>query len=293
MAIEHEHTRVELLHADDEARYLLSDPRAIAAILRQLIEAHALVSARLRPGTDSFITAILGVADDGESLVIDASREASINARIAGGAENQEGGGKTVGEDRAEDDNAAASGAQAGDSTQAVLLDCVTQLDRVRIQFSLHDLQLTSSEGSAAFRAARPHQLLRLQRREFYRLQAPVTQSLTCTLPLRHTDGIVRSADLRVLDISGGGVAIAVPPADAVLEAGMELMDCQLKLPGSAPIPARLSVRNLFRITTRNGIEMLRAGCQFTHMPRGAEDAIQRYILKVERERNARQSAFR
>ena len=276
MAIEHEHTRVELIHADDQARYLLSDPRAIVAILRQLIEAHALVSARLRPGSDAFITAILGVAEDGESLVIDASREEAINARISAAAENPRG-----------------SDTQAEDPDQAVILDCVTQLDRIRIQFSLHKLQLSSSEGSAAFRAALPHQLLRLQRREFYRLQAPVTQSLTCTLPLRHTDGAVRSADLRVLDISGGGVAIAVPPADAALEAGMELMDFQLKLPGSAPIPARLSVRNLFRITTGNGIEMLRAGCQFTHMPPGAEDAIQRYILKVERARNARQRALR
>ena len=287
MAIEHEHTRVELLHADDEARYLLSDPRAIAAILRQLIEAHALVSARLRPGTDSFITAILGVADDGESLVIDASRDDAINARIIAGAEGPAAGDPEAQGEGLDEDVA------AQDSSQAVVLDCVTQLDRVRIQFSLHELQLTSSEGSGAFRAALPQQLLRLQRREFYRLQAPVTQSLTCTLPLRHTDGAVRSADLRVLDISGGGVAIAVPPADAVLEAGMELMDCQLKLPGSAPIPARLSVRNLFRITTRNGIEMLRAGCQFTHMPRGAEDTIQRYILKVERARNARQRALR
>ena len=281
MAIEHEHTRVELIHADDEARYLLSDRREIAAILRQLIEAHALLSARLRPGTDTFITAILGVAEDGESLVIDASRDDAINARIMGEARNP-----TAGASRAED-------AATTDPDQAVVLDCVTQLDRVRIQFGLKSLQLTSSEGSAAFRAALPQQLLRLQRREFYRLQAPVTQSLTCTLPLRHTDGVVRNADLRVLDISGGGVAIAVPPADAMLEAGMELMDCQLKLPGSAPIPARLSVRNLFRITTPNGIEMLRAGCQFTHMPRGAEDTIQRYILKVERARNARQRALR
>ena len=56
----------------------------------------------------------------------------------------------------------------------------------------------------------------------------------------------------------------------------------------SRPIPARLVVRNLFRITNRSGAELLRAGCEFADMPRGAEDAIQRYILKVERERNAR-----
>ena len=264
MAIEHAHTRVELIHADDEARYLLNDPLEIVAILRQLIEARALIGARLKPGAESFLTAILAVAEDGESLVIDASRDTLINERLAAGIDDP-----------------------------AALLDCVTQLDKVRIQFALKVLQLTSSEGSTAFRAARPQQLLRLQRREFYRLQAPVTQSLSCTLPLRHADGSVRSADVRVLDLSGGGVAIAVPPAGLAFEPGMEFPGCQLSLPGSAPIPARLTVRNLFRITTRNGIEMLRAGCQFTDMPRGADDAIQRYILKVERERNARQRTFR
>ena len=41
-------------------------------------------------------------------------------------------------------------------------------------------------------------------------------------------------------------------------------------------------------VASCSGAELLRAGCEFADMPRGAEDAIQRYILKVERERNAR-----
>ena len=74
------------------------------------------------------------------------------------------------------------------------------------------------------------------------------------------------------------------PETETLVEWALEL-----RLPDTAPIPARLVVRNLFRITRRGGAEVLRAGCEFADLPRGAEDVIQRYILRVERTRNARE----
>lgn len=112
---------------------------------------------------------------------------------------------------------------------------------------------------------------------------------MSCTLALPRVDGSRREAELRILDISGGGVAIAVPPVGVHFEPGTEFPDSLLRLPDTAPISARLVVRNLFRITRRGGAEVLRAGCEFADLPRGAEDAIQRYILRAERTRNARE----
>lgn len=97
---------------------------------------------------------------------------------------------------------------------------------------------------------------------------------------------------LRIIDISGGGIAIAVPPAETPFSPGDEFSGCWIKLPDSPPISARLTVRNLFRLTTPNGIGMLRAGCEFSDMPRGADEAIQRYIFKIERQRSARQRSL-
>jgi c-di-GMP-binding flagellar brake protein YcgR len=258
MAIEQELTRVELLQADDVSKYVLKNEREILSIMRQLVDARSLVSARLVPGTDAFLSAILRVADDGHSLILDGSPDVLMNDRIE----------------------------------RAAQLDCVTQLDKVRIQFRLERPTLEAFGSSPAFRAPLPGELLRLQRREFYRLQAPVTQSLTCTVPLPEAGGSMREMTLRIIDISGGGIAIAVPPEGVPFAPGSEFAGCQIRLPDSAPIPARLIVRNLFRLTTRNGVEMLRAGCEFSDMPRGADEIIQRYILKIERERSARQRAL-
>lgn len=48
-------------------------------------------------------------------------------------------------------------------------------------------------------------------------------------------------------------------------------------------------MRNLFRVTNRDGSVTLRAGCEFTQLSGNMAATIQRYILKIERERNARE----
>ena len=255
MSIDHEDTRIELIHAEDEAKYLLRDSREILAILKNIVAARALVSARLAPGRESYLSALIDAHEGEDGVLLDASADPAQNARIL----------------------------------RAEALDCVTQLDKVRIQFALKGARLVDEGGSPGFRCALPDSLLRLQRREFYRLQTPLSHGVTCTVALPQADGTRRNTELRILDISGGGVAIAVPPVGVRFEPGTEFPHCLLNLPDVPPIPSRLIVRNLFRITNRSGAELLRAGCEFADMPRGADDAIQRYILKVERERNARE----
>ena len=61
-----------------------------------------------------------------------------------------------------------------------------------------------------------------------------------------------------------------------------------LVLPDFGTIVTRLRIRNIFQVTNRTGVTMMRAGCQFVNLSASAENTIQRYILKTERERNAR-----
>jgi c-di-GMP-binding flagellar brake protein YcgR len=253
MTLDHQHTRIELLDADEEARYIVRDGLEILAIMRGLVASRALVSARLAPGRESVLSTLIEVADDGTSVLLDGSADPAQNVRMA----------------------------------RADALDCVTQLDKVRIQFQLREQRLIDEAGKPGLRAPLPDTLMRLQRREFYRLQTPLADSVTCTLQPR-AEGGGRETELRILDISGGGIAVAVPPVGMRFEKGDEFPGCLLRLPDAAPIPARLIVRNLFHITHRNGTGMLRAGCEFADLPRGAADVIQRYILRIERERSAR-----
>lgn len=255
MSIDSEQTRVELLQADDDERFLLRDALDIRHTLASLVAGRAMITAHLSPGNQSFLTALLELAEDGSILVLDGSTDEAINARFA----------------------------------QAAEVTCITQLNNVRIQFTVHNPAQIQLDGRPAFRAPLPAQVLRLQRREFYRLHTPVTQTVTCSIPVRNEGDDITTILVRIIDISGGGIAVAVPPSGIAFEPGMEFVDCTLRLPEGDPISTRLVVRNLFRLINRNGVEMLRAGCQFLDLPSNADTLIQRYILKIERERNARE----
>ena len=108
MSIDQEDTRIELIHAEDEAKYLLRDSREILAILKHIVSARALVSARLAPGRESYLSALIQVDDGEDGALLDASADPLQNERIL----------------------------------RAEALDCVTQLDKVRIQFLLRGQRL-------------------------------------------------------------------------------------------------------------------------------------------------------
>ncbi|MBS0543653.1 MAG: flagellar brake protein [Proteobacteria bacterium] len=253
MATEDHLTRVELLQADDESRFLLRDRLEIAHLLRRLAAERALVTAHLAPGSQSFLTMVLGLTAGEDAVMVDGSPSEAINQQIEG----------------------------------AEQLTCITQLDKVRVQFRLGPPSREAAQSGAVFSAPLPTEVLRLQRRDFFRLNTPVTQTVVCSIPLDAEQGSGRRVEMRILDISTGGIAIAVPPSGIALAPGMSFDGCQLKLPANEPISARLTVRNLFRLVTRNGTEMLRAGCQFTGLTPQAEGTIQRYIMKNERQRSA------
>lgn len=244
--------RIQPLPTVGLEKFLLRGRRQVRQLLQELIDHRALVSLYLLPGAESFLTAPVTLSDDEEWLYLDASIDAATNQR----------------------------------STQAGSLLCVTQLERIRIQFSLSGVSLTSLGGRTALKAAVPADILRLQRREFYRLPVPLSHPIACSLARIGAPGRV---DVRVLDIGAGGIAIQLPPGEISLELSQELPNCLLKLPEVEPITLSLEVRNIQRQASRSGIESLRVGCRFAALPRGADTAIQRYIFRVDRERSARE----
>jgi c-di-GMP-binding flagellar brake protein YcgR len=245
-------TKFELLQSDDYEQYLLHERREIAYVLRQLAARRSMITAYFGNSSRFIMSSVLSVSDDDRSVYLDLGNDAALN-------------------------NEAAS---------ADSLLCLTQLDKVKVQFSITLPRIENFGKYPALFAATPEVLLRLQRREYYRLTAPVAHSLICRIP---SPGLNSRVEARVIDISGGGVAVIVPPKDMSLSADQKYMDCRLDLPEFGPVTTTLRVRNIFRITNRSGTDMLRAGCQFEDLPAPMANAIQRYILRVERERKARE----
>jgi len=246
-----------LLDPETFSQYVVSDHREIVRLMNALVDKREFVTAHLDGGS-SFITAVLAVTADGDAIVLDASPDEKLNGRATAGGE----------------------------------ITCTARLERVRLQFELTALERFPHEGYLALRAPLPDSVLRLQRREFFRLATPVAAPLMCTIVHQDENGTKRSIPVKVLDISSGGVAVIVPPAELPLAAGMEFDDCRLALPESEPLAVRIRVRNLFYIDRQSGTRVLRAGCEFIGLSNSLMARIQRYIFKVERDRKARDSGY-
>jgi flagellar brake protein len=64
--------------------------------------------------------------------------------------------------------------------------------------------------------------------------------------------------------------------------------DCRLDLPGGTVVTASLQIRNSHDLTLASGKSIRKIGCMFVNLPSPMLAAVQRYITKLERERNAK-----
>jgi c-di-GMP-binding flagellar brake protein YcgR len=248
------HHAADLLPTEAFGQYLLHSRSEILFILRQLHTSKALVTMHFEDGAGLLPTAIL--AADENTLTLDTSRDAELNRRALGA-------GSVI---------------------------CAAMQDRIRIQFALHGLREIVDDSRPAFAAALPNALLRLQRREYYRLTTPKAQPIKCHIPI--STGEHHYAEAVVIDISGGGIALMAPPEGVHFGAGMEFQNCRVDLPGVGTVITTLRIRSVFDMTLRNGSVTRRAGCQFDDLPGSMLTLIQRYIIRVERERKARESGL-
>ena len=246
----------ELLSTDEFSKYLLSSKSEMFAVFHGMVEQISQVTMFFNEGMDMVLTSIVSYNDNGIILEYGASPETNRKA------------------------------------LEAKKLFCVAQLDKVKIQFILRGVQRVETKDGPAFFAALPENVLRLQRREYYRLATPVARPLKCVVTFPAVNGESRVLEAHIGDISGGGLGLISIPLDISLETGLEL-GCRMELPEVGVVNGRMVVRSTFESVTRSGIRSQRAGCEFVKLPGSMLTLIQRYIIKIERERKARESGMR
>ena len=150
-----------------------------------------------------------------------------------------------------------------------------TDHEGVPIEFTCERPSRTPAGNSEAYSVAFPSYIIRLQRRNAYRLPAP---AIVCTL----RDDLGHGEDLRpkVLDVSAGGVDLTMPLADPPLNRDVSY-SCTIVLPGLGTIWVRVRVVSVFRTP-----DARRYGCQFVDLSAASELLLQRYILDEQRARH-------
>ncbi|MFP5390418.1 MAG: flagellar brake protein [Gammaproteobacteria bacterium] len=233
--------------------YEVTSRREIISLLRSLCDKKQLVRMLAHGHADASVTSILDVDADKGTVVLDCSVDPVQNQRVLGARQ----------------------------------ISFETSLDKIRILFAADALASVNFEGGPAFQMAVPESLIRLQRREYYRMPTPVSNPVRALIMVpEDLGGGVHAFPLA--DISCGGIAILDNKLVLGNTIGSKLSGVKIELPEIGPVVTNLQVRNSMDLTLLNNKTNRRLGCEFVDISRGNLANVQKYITRLERERNAR-----
>jgi flagellar brake protein len=237
--------KIELFSSDEENDYLISNPKEIVSVLQAIAQRKSRVALYYNEGNSMVLTMIL--AADEHGVWIDASSNPHDNRVI--------------------------------ERSKRIIF--VSTHNQAKVQFIAGDVILGTFEDAPAFSLGLPRKLLRLQRRDYYRLVTTEHGALKCIIrPIpdkAHIQHVVT-----IMDISIGGVALVCEQTGVELRPGMLYEHCLIDLPGVGNLEAAIEVRNTFEITDRKGNIMRRAGCVFVKPDGRTTMLLQRYVAQMQ-----------
>lgn len=243
---------------DDDSPYRVRSRREIISLLTSMMEKNQLLSLMIKGGSESVITSILDVDADEDAITLDAAPSAMLNDSIVSSKQ----------------------------------IDFEAIYNSIRITFVVDGARQIEYQGRPALQVAIPESLVRLQRREFFRIPTPIAKPLRCTFRITQSDGSFVTVVTMLNNISAGGVGITDEKKLLSTTPGVIYEDCQLELGDNTLVSVKLQVRDCKEFKMTNGKIVNRFGCQFVDIPRTVLAAIQRFITKLEREQNAKASGM-
>lgn len=249
----------EIDQPETYGEFLLSNRVEIAAYLRALEKQHAIIAIYVDDGRPFFLSSIVAVDEAKDRFYLDLANSEEIR-RL---------------------------------TEKSPQLTLTATLDKIKIQIRVINQQTDQRDGRAVLGIPLPKNLLRLQRREYFRLETPHANPLHCKLARQREDGSTQVFNLTLLDISGGGISLMANTAQAdEFSPGSIFPDGRLEIPGEGFFAVNLCVKKVSMQENRNGQSFLRLGCEFLSLPGTRLAQIQRYITKIERERKSRDAGL-
>ena len=126
-----------------------------------------------------------------------------------------------------------------------------------------------------------PDHLIKLQRREYYRVETPIINPLFCHI------GEPQRLRLSLHDLSLGGLGLVLAQPAMSVEPMAVIEECRMELPGFGTLRFDLEVRNVHTVIQKNGAQQLHLGCRFLRLDHKQQGNLQRYMVQLERERRS------
>ncbi|MBI4809577.1 MAG: flagellar brake protein [Nitrosomonadales bacterium] len=237
--------KIELFSSDEENEYLITNPKEIVSILQIIAQRKSRVALYYNEGNSMVLTMILAADENG--VWIDAASNPLDNRHI--------------------------------ERSNRIVF--VSTHNQAKVQFVASSATLGTFENAPAFNMTLPRKLLRLQRRDYFRLVTPETHALKCVIRPVPAQAHIQH-EITVMDISIGGVALVCEASGIELQPGMVYEHCQIELPDVGTVEASIEVKNSFEITDRNGNIKHRAGCVFIKPSGQTTMLLQRYVAHMQ-----------
>ena len=237
--------KIELFSSDQENEFLVTNSKEIISILQTIAQRKSRVALYYNEGNSMVLTMILAADENG--VWIDAASNPLDNRHI--------------------------------ERSNRIVF--VSTHNQAKVQFVASSAMLGTYENAPAFLLALPRKLLRLQRRDYYRLVTPETHALKCVIrPVPEQAHIQH--EITVMDISIGGIALVCEASGIELQPGMVYEHCQIQLPEVGTVETSIEVKNTFEVTDRNGNIKRRAGCVFIKPNGKTTMLLQRYVAQMQ-----------
>jgi c-di-GMP-binding flagellar brake protein YcgR len=248
----------------DLEHFRIRSAREMEAILSRLAERATVVSLHVHNSPWFMLTTVVRADYAANLLQFEYGRDEELNARVL----------------------------------QSTELRFDTYQDQINVRFIGRRVRETMVLDTPLFECDFPDTLLRLQRREFFRIAPPLNQPITIRLPLSAntrrdpaagasfaSDTQVVEMHARGIDISCGGVVFLVEGNFMHTPVGSVLFGAELELAGTATLKLDLEVRNLRFVEMAGHRGTTRIGCRFSRIDSRASAQLQRYINRLQIER--------
>lgn len=223
--------------------FRVGHPAEVIALLRRLVDGSVLVQLSA-PGGANYTTVVWAVDAQARRIRFDAdAAHPQIRALI-----------------------------EAGEAT------AVAYVEAIKLQFDVQGLMLVHGNNASTLQANLPAVMYRFQRREYFRVRTHERAQAQFTHPAAPQMGL----ELRVLDVSAGGCALALPADVPPVTAGIDIAGARLELDANTRLVVTLHIEHVSG-GFHPGARGTRLGCSFKSLTGEAQRALQLYIDATQR----------
>ncbi len=244
---------------NDEDPFRVDSDLEIRSVLRS-VQRHAVLVRMYSHGqpSQSILTTILDLDEERKRVVVDCAPDSELNTRLL----------------------------------KASTIEFDTQIDQISIHFSAEALQEDVHDDLPAFSFPYPQSLRRIQRREYYRVEIPVGEPVSCMIPIVEPGKPPLRVTAKLKDISAGGVALIDVDNQLPHESGSTFREARLALPEVGEALVNLQVLRVHTVDLPSSKKIVELGCKFVNLPNSTTLQIQSYIGRLERRLNAKRRGF-